>query len=448
MAPAPAALFIGNNGASLFYAESDARRLRDTFVRLGGIGETNAVLLTGAAVEQVREALASSVPSIIYFSGNETDAAVELLRAHEGIVFFDVHGADADGPPVFQVDGTKVTARFTNARAKESDVVASGYFGYHLAAALLGAADGDGDGHVSFDEAVTWSVERTGKMAPLPAVPADLPPLAQGEVLTDLAARGEGLLFPSATPGGPYYFVDSRGVVVAELMKEGSTRFLALPPGTYTVKRRLVDRLRIGELTIAPHEVHTFDETRLQNAKFSEDPVTGVTTTPTFARHWSVSVLGGYQVSFGIFPNVPVIGGQITLHNALWRGLSVSVDGAYGWAFGEVNVPNAGAAAFQSSRVTFGAALFYEFFPDGRWIPFAGVHVAFEFLSRTFDDDEWPQQSFSTIAPGIIAGLKVRVFQNFSALATVRSHYLHYDTGGPRPTGSVEFLLSLNYEFR
>ncbi len=334
-----------------------------------------------------------------------------------------------------------MTARFANARMKESDIVAGSYFGYHLTTALLGAADADGDGRVSWSEAVRWSVARTAKMVPLAPAASDVPEIPAeppGPVLSDLAARGEGLLLPAAAPEGPYYVIDGRGAVYAEVMKEAGARFLALPP----------DRLRVGEVKVSSGEVSSLDESRLDNAPFSADPVTGVKTTDTFKRHWSVSVLGGYQASFGVFPHAPLVGGQITLHNVFYPGISVGVDGAYGWATGASPVPTLGELGWASSRVTFGASLFYEFFPDGRWIPFVGAHVSFELFTRTFDDGLRPEQLFSTISPGVVGGLKVRLISNFSALATARIKYLHYDVDAVRPTGMAEFFLSLNYEFR
>jgi hypothetical protein len=51
-----------------------------------------------------------------------------------------------------------------------------------------------------------------------------------------------------------YYLVDAgRGVVAAEVLKAASgDRVVALGPGRYKVKRRLADRLRIGEVQVAP----------------------------------------------------------------------------------------------------------------------------------------------------------------------------------------------------
>lgn len=440
------ALFVGNNGASLFYAESDARRLRDTFVRLGAMHDGDAVAMEHAKPEEIERALAALNPSIVFFSGTANDPAYELLKSKGTIAFFDLAGDGDDGPPEFTVEGARVTAKFANPKAKESDVIGAGYFGYHLATALIGSADENGDGRVAWNEAVTWSLERTRAVLRFEALP--LSAATDATLLTDLAARGEGLMLPTATPAGPYYVIDARGAVYAEVVKEGRARFLALPPATYTLKRRLADRLRVGEITIKPGEVLMLDESRLENVSFTKDPVKGTTTASTFSRHWSVSLAGGGQVMSGVFPHAAFVGGQVSLHNLFTRGLALGVDAGYGFIGAKTTVPFKGELAYDYSRVSVGAALFYEFFPDGRWIPFVGVHVSVEVMSRDFKDDGYPVQRYTTIAPGAVAGLKVRLTGGFSVLATSRVHYLRYELDGGRNLVSADFQLSFNYEFR
>lgn len=440
------ALFVGNNGAALFYAESDARRLRDTFVRLGGLHDGDAVLMQHVTPAEVQRALDAVSPSIIFFSGNANDPVYEQLKQLGTVAFFDLAGEGNDAPPEFTIDGARVTAKFANPKSKESDVIGAGYFGYHLATALIGSADDNGDGRVNWSEAVSWSLERTRAVLKFDAMA--LPAATDATPLTDLAARGEGLMLPSAAPAGPYYVVDSRGAVYAETVKAGASRFLALPAGTYTLKRRLADRLRVGEITIKPAEVLMLDESRLENVKFTQDPVKGTTTVSTFSRHWSVSLAGGWQAMSGVFPSAAFVGGQVTIHNLLTRGLSVGVDGGYGFIGAKAHVPLLGDLAYDYSRVSVGAALFYEFFPDGRWIPFAGLHVAVEVMSRTFKDEAYAVQTYTTIAPGAVAGLKVRLIGGFSVLGTARVHYLRYDLDAVRNLVSADFQLSFNYEFR
>ena len=59
-------------------------------------------------------------------------------------------------------------------------------------------------------------------------------------VLTDVAARHEGVYFPRQAPGGVYFLVDRQGFVAAEINKgDGVDRRVALAPGRYRVKRRL-----------------------------------------------------------------------------------------------------------------------------------------------------------------------------------------------------------------
>ena len=70
-------------------------------------------------------------------------------------------------------------------------------------------------------------------------------------VLTDVVVRNEGVYFPREAPSGVYYLVDGKGFVAAEIAKaEGSDRRVALSPGRYRVKRRLPDRLRVGDIDV------------------------------------------------------------------------------------------------------------------------------------------------------------------------------------------------------
>lgn len=504
-------LFVGNNDGgtgtrSLLYARDDAQRLHDVFTRLGHLAPEDALLLLddsakdldvalGELERRIRDAKArgESTTLFFYYSGHAKDGALRLgsstlpletlkRRLAAGpadmrVAFLDAcrsgsltRSKGVRRAPAFEVetDATRqakglviLTSSASDEDSQESDVIGASYFSYHLAAGLLGSADSTHDGRVSLNEAYAWAYERTvastADSAAGPQHPTFSFDLAgNGDlVLTDFAERREGLRLPVDAPAGSYFIIDPRGVVVAETVKSDGERLIALPPGTYTIKRRLPDRLRVGSISIGAGQLVTLDETTLQNAKFSDDPVKGTGLTTSYSRHWSLSAAGNYQAVFdrptnagGYFPSAPLIEAEATIHNFPGRGFGVVIDGGYGWTSSTLAVNLVGSLDYSYSLVTFGGSLIYEWFQEGRFIPLVGVHLSFNLMTRTFTDDTLGAQTYSTFTPGLLAGLKVRIAGNVSVIARARVHYLLYNVDETRNLGTADFGLLLDYEFK
>lgn len=504
-------LFIGNNEGgdgtkTLLYAQDDARRLHDVFTRLGGLKTEDAVLLLDGTTKDAETALTElerritaakargeRTTLLFYYSGHAKDGALRLgstkfvletLKARLTTGPADMRVAFLDAcrsgsvtrtkgvrrAPAFEVetDATRqakglviLTSSASDEDSQESDIIGASYFSYHLATALLGSGDAQGDGRVTLNEAYQWAYERTvastADSAAGPQHPTFSFDLAgNGDlVLTDVLERKEGLHLPQTAPQGPYFIIDTRGVVVAETVKLENPRLIALPPGTYKVKRRLPDRLRVGEFTITAGQIYTLEESTLQNAKFTDDPVKGTGISQTYTRHWSLSAWGQYQAVFdrptaagGYFPSAPAVGAEIVVHNIFARGFALGIDAGYGWTSDNVSVDLLGSLAYDYSLVSIGASLFYEWFQEGRFIPFVGLHLSFNIMSRSFEDATVAAQSYSIFTPGIVGGLKVRLVGNFSVVGRARVHYLHYNVDETRSLGSADFGLLLDYEFR
>ena len=130
-------------------------------------------------------------------------------------------------------------------------------------------------------------------------------------------------------------------------------------------------------------------------------------------------------------------------NGALTNGRAGHVDGA-----GVVAGPLLGELAYNYALITFGAALFYEWFQSDRFIPFAGIHLSFNIMSREFTDAALARQSYSTFTPGIVGGLKIRLSKNISVVARARVHYLLYNVDETRSLGSADFGALLDYEFK
>lgn len=505
------ALFVGQNDGgegtqALHYAQDDARRLHDVFVRLGGVRGEDALLLLGESAEAVDTALGElerrahdargrgeRTTLFFYYSGHARDGALRLGRTRLALEALkvrlargpaDVRVAVLDAcrsgaltrtkgvrrAPAFEVetDATRqarglviLTSSAADEDSQESDVIGASYFSYHLASGLQGSADRGGDGRVTLSEAYAWAYERTlASTADSAAGPQhatfsfDL--AGNGDlVLTDVLERREGLLLPGGAPAGTWFVVDARGVVVAEVVKADAERRLALPPGRYVLKRRLADRLRVGAVEVRPGQLAVVDEGALRDARFADDPVKGTGLSRTFDRHWSLSASGHYQAVFdrptsagGYFPSAPLVGAEATLHNFFGRGFALVLDGGYGWTTGAVGGALPGALSYRYSLLTVGGAVLHEWGQEGRWIPFGGVHLAYKAMTRAFDEPGLPVQTFSTLTPGLTGGLKVRLTRELSLVARARVHYLLYTVDETRNLGSADLGALLDYEFR
>lgn len=505
------AIFIGDNeGGSgtktLLYAQDDARRLHDVFQRLGGVKPDDSMLVLEQSAtdvdialtdleRRIREAKArgENTTLIVYFSGHAKDGALRLgssklpleaLKSRLANGPADIRIAFLDAcrsgtvtrtkgvrrAPAFEVetDATRqakglviLTSSASDEDSQESDVIGASYFSYHLATGLLGSADTTNDGRVSLNEAYAWAYERTvastAESAAGPQHPTFSFDLAgNGDlVLTDVAERREGLRIPASAPAGTYFVIDGRGVVVAETVKSETERLIALPPGTYTLKRRLPDRLRVGSIEINAGQITSLDESLFQNAKFTDDPVKGTGISTAYSRHWSLGVAGNYQAVFdrptsqgGYFPSAPLLAAEAALHNFPAKGFGLILDGGYGWTSNTLGVPLLPSLAYNYSLVTFGAAAMYEFFQEGRFVPFVGIHLGFNVMTRTFDDTTVAQQTYSTFTPGAVLGLKVRLTRNISIIARARVNYLLYNVDETRSLGTADLGGLIDYEFK
>ena len=187
-----------------------------------------------------------------------------------------------------------LTSSTSDEDSQESDAIGGSYFSHHLASGLLGGADRSGDGRVTLFEAYAYAYDRTVADTAESAAGAQHPTFSydlagNGDlVLTDVAVRHEGVYLPREAPGGVYYLVDGKGFVAAEISKaDGVDRRVALSPGHYRVKRRLPDRLRVGDIDVPRGQLVALAEARLRDAPFSDDPVKGAGRVDLTSR-WSL----------------------------------------------------------------------------------------------------------------------------------------------------------------
>jgi hypothetical protein len=507
------ALIAGNNEGGedtrrLMYAVEDARKMHAVFTQLGGVRAEDTVLLLDRPADDFWKALGGLEAQaraasnrgqrtvlVVYYSGHAKDGALRLGRSRVPIEALkdrlkqgggvDVRLAILDAcrsgvvnrtkgarkGPAFEIEAegmedarglVLLTSSSANEDSQESDALAGSYFSHHLASGLRGGADRSGDRRVTLSEAYEYAYARTVAETAETAAGAQHPTFSfdlEGNgnlVLAELGQGREGLYVPAAAPAGVYYFIEAgRGVVSAEVLKTANVdRVVALSPGRYRVKRRLSDRLRIGDVDVATGRFVTLDEGSLRDAPFSDDPVKGDLRDQGTRISFS---LGGTMQAFfdaptrqGLFPPTGLIGAELQLRDFFRRDWLVGFDVALGGTRANVVRESVDAALpYRFGELTAGASLSVEWpFFDGRLAPFVGGRVAFMFLSRTFEGSAQgiPDQYLSTFSPGLLGGLRYRLGAGLSVLGRARVHYLHYNIDEDRSLGYWELGAVLAYE--
>lgn len=504
------ALIIGNQrgGADtrpLMYAADDARRVHAVLTEVGQVNTADAILLLDRTAADVLAALAdlerraAAVRAqkqrsllIVYYSGHAKEGAlrlgdtrlpldalrkrIEAAPADIQIGIFDscrsgavIRTKGARHAPAFQVissgsDETRglvlLSSSSADEDAQESDEIRGSYFSHHLVSGLRGDADRSGDRRVTLSEAYDYAYARTVADTAVSLAGAQHPTFSyelKGNadlVLTDVTRGKEGLYVPASAPEGTYYLVDRSGLIAAEIVKPATAdRRIALRAGRYAVKRRLPDRLRIGQIQIASGQVATLDESTLRDAPFSDDPVKGA------RRGARISLgLGGTMQAFfdeptrdGLFPPAGMLALELQVRDFFRPTWIWSVDVAFGGRDATLTEPaSAGPVPYRFGELGVGTSLFTEWplaFADGRLAPFLGARVALLLMTREFTGTSIPSQYFSTFSPGLVGGLRYRVFGDVAATARARVHYLLYNVDQNRSLGYWELAAALSYDF-
>ncbi|WP_407667486.1 caspase family protein [Myxococcus dinghuensis] len=500
------ALVVGNDEGGeetrpLRFARGDARKMHALLSRLGGVAPGDGRLLLDesskgflAALTELearsREAQARGERTalLVYYSGHAKDGALRLGNSRLG--FEDLKrrlaGAPADiriaildscrsgaltrtkgarRAPAFELDSGAshdarglviLTSSAADEDSQESDALGGSYFSHHLASGLLGDADRSGDGRVTLFEAYSHAYARTVADTAASSAGAQHPTFSydlagNGDVvLTDLRASSEGLVVPGLAPAGMYYFVDPAGLVVAELDKTPDVeRRVALAPGTYRVKRRMSDRLRIGEVEVSRGRQAVLEESRLRDAPFSDDPVKGV--APDGGSWWTVGLSGSMQSFFdaptreSLFLSVGMVGAEAQLHDYFRRDWVWGVDVAVGGKQALLALPTLSGPAYRYSVTSLGTTLFSEW-PHGRVAPFVGARMAYLVMRRDFEDASLPDQKYAMFSPGLVAGLRWQPLRHLHLTGRARLHYLLYTVDEQRSLGFWELGALVTYQ--
>ncbi|HEY0713273.1 MAG TPA: caspase family protein [Polyangia bacterium] len=506
------ALVAGNNEGGedtreLRYAGDDARKLYAVLTELGGVRREDATLLIdGTATEMWTALLAlerrvaeartrgERTALVVYYSGHAKEGALRLgktrlpmdavrhrlateSRADVRIAIFDAcrsgvvnRTKGARKGPAFEVaaDGAPDaqgmvfwSSSSADEDAQESDALGGSYFSHHLVSGLRGSADRSGDRRVTLSEAYEYAYARTVAETAETAAGAQHPTFSydlKGNgnlVLAELGLGREGLYIPAAAPAGIYYLVDaSRGVVSAEVIKVAAAdRVIALPPGRYKVKRRLADRLRIGDVRIDAGRYFTLDEARLADASFADDPVKGGRADAGVRVGFSVG--GGMQAFFdaptreGLFPPTGLFAAELSLRHFFRRDWVWAFDFALGGTEGTLERESVGLSLpFRFRELGVGSSLLAEWKIGERLVPYVGGRLAFLFMTREFQavGNAIPSQHFSTFSPGVVGGFTYQLVDDLRLGLRGRVHYLHYNIDENRSLGYWELGAMLAYQ--
>ncbi len=309
-------ILVGSNpgGAgqqTLRYAEDDARRMADVLQQLGRYGKADMRVLIRpdqarvfATIDEIAGKLrehqqkGEQAVLVFYYSGHAkanafnlggSELAITALRdklqklpttltlivldACQSGQFARTKGTEAAADFSFNSVSrltTKGIAVMASSSAQElsqeSDQLKSSYFTHHLVVGLRGAADSDGDGRVSVDEAYRYAYRRTLASTAQTQVGSQHVTLE-----TDLAGQGDvPVTYPSDAKSqlelpGP---LDARvlvqhkpsGNVVAEVHKAaGAPLRLAFVGGSYEALVRPAGKVLRCRFTLADSRVTTLD---------------------------------------------------------------------------------------------------------------------------------------------------------------------------------------------
>jgi hypothetical protein len=319
-------LFVGNNrGADheqpLRYATSDAQRVQDVLVELGGVAPTDAIVLREANADTARGALIAlndrirtaamrpdtQVMLFVYYSGHADRQALHLGKTRLPLVELEqlVRGSaanfrvllvDACGSgaltrlkgghpaPPFPIrvgetlDGEGVAFVSSSAAsedAQESDELRGSFFTHYFVSGLMGAADSNHDDRIDLEEAYRYAYEstlrstsRTWAGPQHPTFRFDLAGKTSVVLSEPRLARRALLVFPEHRD----YLVlhgSSDGPVVAEVVASAGARRISVRPDHYFVRGRASDHVLEGEVSVREGETKLIEDGLLERIEYA-----------------------------------------------------------------------------------------------------------------------------------------------------------------------------------
>jgi len=288
------AVVVGNNqgrpgDGRLSHAETDATRMAQVLRDLGGFTAEEILVLNGEGAAEVRRALIQLNARIrqrtseadtmlfVYYSGHadasalhlggtsmstrELDALVRGSPARLRVLVVDscrsgalTRGKGGQVAPAIRVvvderlpgEGMVVlSASAANEDAQESDEVSGSFFTHFLISGLVGAADADGDGAVTVQEAYRHAYAETLRatsetlLLQHPSYRYDVRGRGDFVLTRPGTSLGAGRALVQVPPGRDYLLFAREGAQpVVEISRHAASRTLNLRAGTYFVRAR------------------------------------------------------------------------------------------------------------------------------------------------------------------------------------------------------------------
>jgi hypothetical protein len=343
------AVIVGNDSGAagevpLRYAETDARKIFEVLSALGDFKPENAVLLQGRGGGELARVLISMNARIraesgggrdsvllVYYSGHADAEALhpgpEILEL--GLLQRLVQGSSADfrilvldacrSGALTRVKGAQRTAPFpvlldaelsgeglalltssaSDEDAQESDALRGSFFTHYLVSGLRGAADRNGDGSVSVEEAYAYAYLHTIRASSQTLYGTQHPTFrfdlkGKGAVPLTWVSPRSGQGGQMVLPTGHAYLLfagDEQGPVVAEVGEHDTQRLLALEPGSYFVRGRASDHLLEGRVELGPGQTLRLQESQLRPVEYARLARKGGTERASSHGPWL-----GYQL--------------------------------------------------------------------------------------------------------------------------------------------------------
>lgn len=501
-----AVLVANNEGFAdtrpLYFAEADAKKMKNILLSIGGVEEGDIRLLlaknrfdllrTLADVRgPIAEARARGDQTVLYFyysghadadqlqlgrsavSWGELQELLERSGADVRIAFVDAcqSGAMTKGgtlAPSFVFDvserldsaGTVIlTSSTADEASQESNEVGGSYFTHFLASALTGGADEDFDGRVTLSEAYRYVYHETVLRTAATRGGAQHPSYdwqlsGTGDVvLTEMERAQATLVFPATNPGTFAVFDSERRMFVAEVEVFDQDRRLSLRTGEYLIQRRFPTHLAVAELRL-PAGTTTLQDDAFRPLEYEDDVAKGAINAtirqaklPKLALGFNIGGLGfsDETVKAAYFPDSPLIGleARFLWRDARWASFDVQT-GATGADLVVEGLPY--TIPTQQLTATAGGALGVATRP-ARFRLGGGIRIEGIYLQRTFPGQSVADQRLFTVAPGL-AGFVGWYPGRTTVHAQLRSHYLPYllddrDLG----LGYSSLLLGFGYRF-
>ena len=323
------AVFVGSNTGGkntqkLLYAASDAEAFQKTMTSIGGVPQSNGILLLDPSKSDLDDALAlvsvmieknkaSSKRSefIFYYSGHSDETSLQLgktnydyssLKAAISAVPSDVHvvildscysgnfirtkGGQKKKPFLFDdssvVKGhAYLSSSSSQEFSQESDEIGSSFFTNAMLTGLRGAADSSGDKKVTLNELYSYAfnetLSKTEKTSAGPQHPNfNITLVGSGDlVLSDISSSDCIVMLPSSM-AGRVIIRNRAGKLVSEINKlEGNPVFLALDSGEYKVTVIGEKQTLDGTFALKNGTVYELSEKSLGTVKIASNRVRG-----------------------------------------------------------------------------------------------------------------------------------------------------------------------------